>query len=500
MTNPITNYIRSGHPGIYITSAEEPRVQAGLKAIAQDLNRPLFAWSITQGLVNTADGSGGGAQDPLEAIESISGLPEDSLILFADFHLFLQDGNPVLVRAIKDALVSCKATGRCMVLLGCRQVLPPELEREFVTVDAGLPDKPQLGVVLDGITKSAKIKKVTGAERDRILDAATGMTCGEAENAFALSVVEAKRLDPAIVAREKASTVKKNGLLEVVTVQDTLDDIGGLDVLKDWLTKRSDAFSQRAIEYGLPNPKGLLIIGVPGTGKSLTAKATASVFGRPLLKLDAGRLFGSLVGQSESNLRTVIQTAEAIAPCVLFIDELEKGFAGSKGSGASDGGTSSRVFGSFISWMQEKTAPVFVVATANDVTQLPPELLRKGRWDELFFVDLPNANERKTIWEIQIRKRGRNPEDFNLQELVEMSQGHTGAEIEQAFIDAMYAAFALGREPDTGLICRSTADSIPLSELMREPIQRLRDWARGRCRIATSQVRTLESEVRKIAG
>ena len=250
------------------------------------------------------------------------------------------------------------------------------------------------------------------------------------------------------------------GVLEVVAVKETLDDIGGLDVLKDWLVQRRDAFGRRASDYGLPPPRGLLIVGVPGTGKSLAAKATASVFGRPLLKLDAGRLFGGLVGQSEANLRTAIQTAEAIAPCVLFIDELEKGFAGSRGSGASDGGTASRVFGSFISWMQDKTAPVFVVATANDIAQLPPELLRKGRWDDLFFVDLPGDAERRKIWEIQIRKRGRDPASFDLRELVEMSAGCTGAEIEQAFVDALYAAFANGREPDTGHVCRAAAESI----------------------------------------
>src|ERR1019366_8105511 len=216
-----------------------------------------------------------------------------------------------------------------------------------------------------------------------------------AENASALSVVQSKAITPEIVAREKAQAVKKNGLLELIEAKESLDSIGGLDVLKEWLLKRRNAFSQRAIEYGLPTPKGLLIIGIPGTGKSLTAKATAKVFGVQLLKLDAGRIFAGLVGQSESNLRSVIQTAEAIAPCCLWIDEVEKGFSGTKSSNSTDGGTSARVFGTFLSWMQEKTAPVFVVATANDVTQLPPEMLRKGRWDELFFVDLPNQAERQ---------------------------------------------------------------------------------------------------------
>ena len=485
MLSKITNYIRSGNPGLFLVSAEEARVQAELRTVAANLGRPLYAWSATRGLINTVVGTGGEATDPFEVLGQINGLSENALVLLSDFHLHLQDGNPVLIRAIKDALIDCKASGKCLILLGCRQILPPELEHEFVVLDIQLPSKEALGLVLDGICKSAKLKKVVGDERCRILDSATGMTCGEAENAFALSVIEARKVDAGVVAREKASTVKKNGILEVVTVAESLEDIGGLDGLKDWLVKRKGAFSQRAIEYGLPSPKGLLIVGIPGTGKSLTAKASASVFGRPLLKLDAGKLFGSLVGQSESNLRSVIQTAEAVAPCVLFIDELEKGFAGSRGSGSADGGTASRVFGSFISWMQEKTAPVFVVATANDVTQLPPELLRKGRWDDLFFVDLPNEEERRIIWDIQIRKRGRDPAVFNLKELVEMSDGYTGAEIEQALIDALYAAFAQDKEPDTGLIVRATADSVPLSKLMAEQIEALRSWSQGRRRMAT---------------
>ena len=498
MRAQITNYVRAGYPGVYLVSHEEQRVEGELKAVAAALKYRLFAWSATEGLVDTADGSAKQANDPLEAVAAVGELPENTIVLLRDFHLFLQDGNPVLIRAVKDSLSAGKAKGRCLVVLGCRQVLPPELEREFVVVDFALPGKGELGTVLDAICVSAKLRKPAGDEREQVLDAATGMTCTEAENAYALAVIETRKVDPGIVAREKAQTVKKNGLLEVVEVRDTLDDIGGLDVLKDWLLKRRDAFSKRAKEYGLPCPRGLLIVGIPGTGKSLTAKATASVFGRPLLKLDAGKLYGSLVGQSEGNLRSVIQVAEAIAPCVLWLDEIEKGLAGSKSSGSTDGGTSARVFGSFISWMQEKTAPVFVVATANDVTQLPPELLRKGRWDDLFFVDLPNEQERRVIWEIQIRKYGRDPGQFDLHALVEMSMGYTGAEIEQSVIDALYSAFAEGQEPTTGLVCQVTADSVPLSKLMSEQIAGLRKWAVGRCRMATSPVK--EAKGRKIAA
>src|ERR1035437_5033492 len=337
MRDKIVNYIRAGYPGLCIVSHEESRVEAEIKTVAEGLKYNLYAWSVTTGLVDTKDGNNKGAQDPMEAIQAINGLPENSIILLRDFHAFLSDPNPILARAFKDELITAKTKGKVLIIVGCRQVLPPELEREITVIEFKLPDKIQQGKVLDSITESAKLKKLTGDDRDIILDAATGLTTTEAENAFALSVVECKKIDPVIIAREKAATVKKNGLLEICDVKEGLDNIGGLDVLKDWLLKRKDAFSQRAIKYGLPSPKGLLIIGIPGTGKSLTAKATASVFGRPLLKLDAGRIFAGLVGQSEGNLRSIIQTAEAIAPCILWLDEIEKGFAGSKSSGSMDG-------------------------------------------------------------------------------------------------------------------------------------------------------------------
>lgn len=499
MRSRIQNYVRSGHAGLYLVSAEESRVEAELKAIAGDLEYKLYAWSATEGLVDTANGSVRQANDPMEAITAVSELPENTLVLLRDFHLFLEDRNPVLIRAVRDELARSKTKGRTLVVLGCRQVLPPELEREFVVLDFALPDKQQLGVVLDGICASAKLKALKGEAREQVLDAATGMTSGEAENAYALAVIESRAVDSRIVMREKAQSVKKSGLLEVVSVTDTLDSIGGLDLLKNWLLQRRDAFSPRAAQYGLPSPKGMLIVGVPGTGKSLTAKACASVFGRPLLRLDAGKLYGGLVGQSESNLRSVIQVAEAVAPCVLWLDEVEKGLAGSRSSGATDGGTSARVFGSLLSWMQERTSPVFIVATANDVSQLPPEFLRKGgRWDELFFTDLPNIEERRAIWEIQIRRYGRKPEDYDLHALVEMSVGYTGAEIQQAVIDALYAGFAAGQEPTTSVICQITAESIPLSKLMAEQIDLLRKWAVGRARPATAPVR--ENRGRKIAA
>ena len=486
MKSKIINYIRAGYPGLYLVSAEEQRVALEMTRIAQELKYNLVFWSVVDGLVDTQKGTNNSANDPLEALIAIKDLKEKTLILLRDFHLFLQDPNPILIRQLKDVLQMAKTKSKVLVILGCRMVLPPELERELTVIEFALPGKEELAAVLGGIMESANIKTMEAETRDKVIDAASGLTTIEAENAFALSVIQSKVIDPVIVAKEKAQAVKKNGLLELIETRESLDSIGGLDVLKEWLLKRRHAFSQRAIEYGLPTPKGLLILGIAGSGKSLTAKATAKVFGVPLLKLDAGRIFAGLVGQSESNLRAVIQTAEAIAPCCLWIDEVEKGFSGTKSSNSTDGGTSARVFGTFLSWMQEKASPVFVVATANDVSQLPPEMLRKGRFDELFFVDLPNQAEREAIWEIQIGKHRRAPADFDLVQLAEATEGLTGSEIENVFIEALYLAFDSEKEPTDLDIARVLTEFVPLSKLMAEQIGSLRQWAKGRARLATS--------------
>ena len=498
MKSQIINYIRAGYPGLYLVSHEEQRVALEMTRIAQELNYNLVFWSVVDGLVDTQKGTNNSANDPLEALIAIKDLKEKTLILLRGFHLFLEDPNPILIRQLKDVLQEAKTKSKTLIILGCRMVLPPELERELTIVEFALPGKEELKAVLNGIMESAGINEMEAAQREKVIGAASGLTTMEAENAFALSVVQTKAIDPVIIAKEKAQAVKKNGLLELIETKETLNSIGGLDVLKEWLLKRKHAFSQRAMEYGLPTPKGLLILGIAGTGKSLTAKATAKVFGVPLLKLDAGRIFAGLVGQSESNLRAVIQTAEAIAPCCLWIDEVEKGFSGSKSSGQTDGGTSSRVFGSFLSWMSEKSSPVFVVATANDVSQLPPEMLRKGRWDELFFVDLPNQAEREAIWEIQIGKHGRDPRDFDVVQLAKATEGLTGSEIENVVIEALYLAFDEENEPTDLDIARILTEFVPLSKLMAEQIGGLRNWAKGRARLATSLVS--ERKLRRIAA
>ena len=492
----IINYIRAGYPGLYLVSHEEQRVHAEMTHIAQELKYNLVVWSCVDGLVDTSKGTTSAANDPLEALIAIGEMKEKTLILLRDFHLFLQDPNPILIRQLKDVLQMAKTKSKTLIILGCRTVLPPELERELTMIEFSLPGKEELRAVLAGIIESANIKEMEDEQREKVLDAASGLTTIEAENAFALSVVESKEINPHTIAKEKAQAVKKNGILEIIETNESLNSIGGLDVLKEWLLKRKNAFSQKAVQYGLPTPKGLLIIGISGTGKSLTAKATAQVFGVPLLKLDAGRIFAGLVGQSESNLRAVIQTAEAIAPCCLWIDELDKGFSGTKSSNSTDGGTSSRVFGSFISWMQEKKAPVFVVATANDVSQLPPEMLRKGRFDELFFVDLPNQSEREAIWGIQIGNYGRDPKDFDIVQLGRATEGLTGSEIENVFVESLYQAFDMDKEPTDLTIAQVLTEFVPLSKLMAEQIGGLKQWAKGRARLATSH--DSERKLRKI--
>jgi SpoVK/Ycf46/Vps4 family AAA+-type ATPase len=412
------------------------------------------------------------------------------VVLLRDLQLHLDQSDPMLVRRLKDILRVAKSNGHAIILLGCRLKLPAELEHEITHVDFSLPDPARLGAVLDGILKSAKLKNVHEVVKEAALQSALGLTTTEAENAFALSVVETRGIDPKVIAREKARTLKRNGLVEVVEATTSLDDIGGLGQLKEWLQRRGGAFSASAKAYGLPAPKGLLIVGITGTGKSLTAKATAGAFGLPLLRLDMGRVFGGIVGQSEANLRSVIQTAEAIAPCVLWIDEIEKGFSGSKSSGSTDGGTSSRVFGSFLSWMQEKDQPVFVVATANDVSKLPPEFLRKGRFDEMFFVDLPDAQERAQIWDIVIKRHGRRPAEFDIVALSRGCEQFTGAEIEAVLIDALHEAYAEGREPGPKDILDAIAHTVPLAQLMDGQITALRHWAKGRARDAGAPVKS----------
>ena len=350
----------------------------------------------------------------------------------------------------------------------------------------------ELNQVLSRQLEQTRNRRISTEIREKLLKAALGLTKDEAEKVYCKAQVTAGRLtekEVDIVLSEKKQLIRRNGILEYIEEDETINSVGGLEELKHWLRQRSDAFTERAREYGLPQPKGMLILGIPGCGKSLIAKTTSRLWGLPLLRLDMGRVYdGSMVGRSEANLRNALRTAESISPAILFIDELDKAFAGSTGSADSDGGTSRRIFGSFLTWMQEKVSPVFVMATANRVERLPGEFLRKGRFDEIFFVDLPNKEERQNIFEIHLIKRRRDIERFDLDQLSNVSDGFSGAEIEQAIIAAMYEAFAQSREFTQLDIIAAIKSTLPLSKTMTEQVTALRDWARQRARPAASSV------------
>lgn len=505
----LRDYFKAGYSGLFLTSYEEQRVEAELSAIAKEIGFSLFSWTVTDSLTGPVGGDSphvwkNDAQEPLGPVELLDKinqvLPEKSICLAKDYHLFVSEPNPLVIRKVKDCLLIARNNNRHLVILGCNYKLTPELEKEFTVVDFALPDREQLGVVLKGIADSAGIK--INGNRDPIIDAASGMTTTEAADAFALAVVESNRTDipPAVIQREKAAVVRKSGLLTLENTDLDWSKIGGNQLVKSWVSKRRQAFSKEASAYKLPQPKGILLIGVPGCGKSMIAKTIANILGVPLLRLDGGKLFGGLVGQSEQNTRAVIQTAEAVAPCVLMCDELEKALSGSKSSGSTDGGTASRVLGTLLQWLQDKTSPVFVVATANDVSQLPPELLRKGRWDEMFFVDLPTEAEREEIVQVVATKFGRKPEDFDTKTVASVTDGFTGAEIEGAFVEAMFEGFAAGRELTTEDIICVCADVVPIQTTMKEHIEALRKWCDGRARRASDRVITRPKQgARKIS-
>lgn len=498
-------YIKSGKAGLYLTTFEETRAEAEMKSVASELRFRLYSWSLTQGLICVSDNPPTlipDTVDPVEMLDNFQKLPLKSIVLARDLHMLLGDANQpnaLLIRKIKDAIKVGTVSNRVLMTVGCRFVSIAELEKEWAVVEFKLPDKESLNMVLTTLAESAGIE--LDGNRDPILEAGAGLTTQEFSDAVAMSIAECGEIRPEIVSREKANTVKKNGILEIIETDITAADVAGLDIGKGWITKRKLAFTPKARKFGLPTPKGVLFVGIPGSGKSLIGKATASILGVPLLKLDAGKLFGSLVGQSEENLRTVIQTAEAVAPCVLFVDELEKGFSGSKSSGQTDGGTSARVFGTFLNWMNDKTSPVFVFATANDISQLPPEFLRKGRFDELFFVDLPDIDERAAIWQVHISKHGRKPDAYDIKTLSDRTEGYTGAEIEAAVNEGLYAAFGEsdgdGELEDRHML-EAVKNTVPLSRTMAPQIDALRTWANGRARRA-SAVKDAVTQGRKLA-
>jgi hypothetical protein len=375
---------------------------------------------------------------------------EPAIYVFKDFHPFLTRSHFAVTRRLKEIALHLKNSFKTVILVGPLLEIPGELEKEVTVLNFPLPSREDLSGLLDRIVTEVRSYKQVAIEmddagRDRLLQAALGLTLGEAENVFARIIVQDQRLSGdqvGAVFAQKQQIIRKSGLLEYCPAEETFAHVGGMAMLKEWLHKRSVAFTQDARAFGLAAPKGILLLGVQGCGKSLCAKAVSSLWQLPLLRFDMGRMFGSLVGSSEENVRRAIAVAESIAPAILWVDEIDKAFAGAQHSGGSDGGTAARVFGTFLTWLSEKSAPVFVVATANDISQLPPELLRKGRFDEIFFVDLPSAAERAEVFRIHLARRGREPGQFDLAALVEGSHEFSGAEIEEAINSALYDAFS----------------------------------------------------------
>jgi SpoVK/Ycf46/Vps4 family AAA+-type ATPase len=493
MKEELSILVQAQYPLIYLVTSEEERAEQAVAAIAQDKpQRRVFIWTVTHGIVEYGQPRNvtqHNTVSPQPAIEWVIRQREPGIYIFKDLHPLMA---PDVVRWLRDAIASFKDANKTIVLMSPVLEVPIELEKEVAVLDYALPDMAELNQVLSQQIDQNRLRRPTTETREKLLKAALGLTRDEAEKVYRKAQVKAGKLTEAeveIVLSEKKQLIRRNGILEYIEEDETIDSVGGLEELKTWLKQRSNAFTERAREYGLPQPKGMLILGVPGCGKSLIAKTTARLWGLPLIRLDMGRVYdGSMVGRSEANLRNALKTAESISPAILFIDEIDKAFAGSTGSADSDGGTSSRIFGSFLTWMQEKTSPVFVIATANRVERLPGEFLRKGRFDELFFVDLPSAEERKEIFTIHLLKRRGDITRFDLDQLVSICDGFSGAEIEQGLVAAMYEAFAQDREFTQLDIIAAIKATNPLSKTMSEQVTALRDWARQRARPAAASV------------
>ena len=481
-------YLRARFTLIVLVTTEEERALTTVKSVCERTQRRALAWDAAEGFqfITTASGTLPTARDPLTALEQID-KAEDGLFILKDFHEAW--GNAQIKRKLRSLGQKLKYTRKSILVTSWTAKIPEELKDEAVIVNFPLPTSPELEDVLVNLTHTPGVKvSLTPLGHEKLVQAALGLTASQAQRVFARAVVREGMLDDRaidLVTEEKKQIIRESEALEFYAVTETPDDVGGLGVLKEWLRLRERAFTQEARAYGLPAPKGIALIGIPGTGKSLTAKMIGGLWRLPLLRLDVGALFGSLVGESEERARRALHLAETVAPCIVWIDEMEKALA----HGGLDSGTSMRVFGAILTWMQEKTAPCFVVATANDIASLPPELLRKGRFDEIFFLDLPTQAERREIFSVHLRKRGRIPADFDLEKLAEYTAGYVGSEIEQAIIDAMYIGFNdQRREFTTADILAAVKRQVPLSISQRETIGGLRNWLReGRAQSASFQ-------------
>lgn len=483
---------RARYPLVYLVTSEERRAEVALRALAQGRKKSFFSWTITQGLRGEQDR--GSVTDPIEALTAIIEDRGEALYLLKDFDAFLD--NPVVARRVRDAADVLRASRKTIFITSARMALPPSLEKDVHVLDFPLPDLEELDLILGKVleTTAERVRiELNNGEREAVLKAALGLTWDEAENVFAKSLVAKKALDPALITDEKQQIIRKSEVLEYFPAVEQMSDVGGLDALKEWIGQAGLSFTEKARSYGVEPVKGTLLLGVPGGGKSLIAKAIANVWKWPLIRADLGRLYGGIVGDTERNVRRMTQLAEGVAPCVLWLDEVEKGIGGLEGSAQSTGGVELRLFGHLLTWMQEYRAPVFIVATANDVRSLRPEFIRRFR--HVWFVDLPDEQERKAIFEIHLRKRRRDPKDYDLGTLVNDTAGFSGAEIEKVVQEALLAAFAKG---SAGKVAGRATDIeqsamewarpqiTPISRTMKEQIQDLRDWVgAGRARSAS---------------
>lgn len=506
----LSHLLRARFPYIYITTYEEDRVTKFIKSIALSKTevkypREVFTWTQSTGL-KTEERIIPNTTSPARLIEYITKYENDSVFILYDFHVFFGGckqcrPDTAVVRSLRDLIPTLKTgtTRKNVIFVSPELCIPDTLQKDIVLYDFPLPKMEEIKARLNKLISSNKAidtENLNEEDKDKICKAALGLTMQEAENAFALAMVNDGKLsknDIDIILGEKMQVIRKTGMLEYVLTDLGIEDIGGLDNLKKWLLKRNNSWSEKAKKYCIPAPKGVLVTGVPGCGKSLTAKAMSTIWQLPLLRLDLGKIFSGIVGSSEENMRKAISTVEAVAPAILWVDEIEKGLNGV--SQANDSGVSSRIFGTFLTWMQEKTAPVFVIATANNIHQLPPELLRKGRFDEIFFVDLPTLQERKEIFRVHLTKRLKDdevcaevkPDDNLINKLAEMTEGFIGSEIEQVVISALCEAFFENRALRFSDFEKAVANTVPLSQTQKEQILAIREWANVRAVCASSK-------------
>jgi len=482
--------VLSRHPAIAIESSEEERAAALLSSVARETGLALFDWTITRGLTRADTQTpqpmyGTGA--PATMLATISELGVDGLFVLKDFASHLAD--PAASRTFRELLDSFAAPGRLstIVLVGASLQLPAEIEPEVMRYELRLPGRAEyagaIAAVVDSLRANGRADVTLGpADYESFADALNGLTLNQARQAIARVAIDDGRLESADLERVveiKAQSLQDESLLEYYPVADNSYELGGFDNLRRWLARQRLAFGSEAADLNLTAPKGVMLVGVQGCGKSLAAKVIAREWQLPLLKLDAGRLYDKFIGESEKNLRRTLATAESMAPVVLWIDEIEKGIAPGGGQDG-DGGLSRRLFGTFLTWLQEKSADVFVVATANDLSALPPELMRKGRFDEIFFVDLPDAAEREAILGIHLRLRKQDPAGFDLARISEAADGFSGAELEQAVIASLLRSLQERRSLDTELVLEELAATVPLSRSRREDVERLRALASDR--------------------